>query len=548
MSNKLAFSQIKASHLVLPVFVIASLLLYGTTSNYGIVTDYLGWLERYKEGSWSGILDCFGYPGLHQFFHSINYTTYKVIGPSLVGLYFVFALSHSLASFSVYKFLTYLGRSLGAKESKITALFAALLFLTSPYAAEVITWKACLHYMLITILFSWSAISYIKYVEEGTLTSLLHHMTLFILGLFTLEIGLVTPGIFGVIGLGLFATSKGGTKQIIRVFKTAGIHALSLLGYLYLTKVFIGQWIGHYGAEKHTNFEISLVLSNLSKYVAKYYSYTHYWPQTAKLQIYRCCESPIIHWLLGISIIGLLIYAIWKGMKQKLNPNLGFGFVGILGFLIGILPVINLYFIEIHNYENDRYGYFASIFVYLLISTIVLRFFKKVRYLALLLLLLAQIVVTCRQNNKIQFAGSMINSIVDSYTPNDTPTYIGSLPENHDGIYMFRDLTEKGDVTFETSLYWLQRKKIETPLFVLSQYNLKDASEHIKSSRLPDGRYQVYDVKSGSWLWRKSHGISSYENDFVKLDVGPAHYRARLKTKGPIRFLIPINGRLEEIQ
>ena len=63
--------------LIAPIAILISLLLYWKSSNYGLVTDYMGWLNKYRAGDWTDIIHCFNYPGLHQFFHLINYTIYK---------------------------------------------------------------------------------------------------------------------------------------------------------------------------------------------------------------------------------------------------------------------------------------------------------------------------------------------------------------------------------------------------------------------------------------------------------------------------------------
>ena len=95
-------------YLVFPAFLIVCFLVFMGTASYGYVTDYLGWLNSYRDGSYKDVLHCFGYPGNHQFFHLINYTLYLLIGKHQWAMGVVFILSHASLCYLIYRTFRYL--------------------------------------------------------------------------------------------------------------------------------------------------------------------------------------------------------------------------------------------------------------------------------------------------------------------------------------------------------------------------------------------------------------------------------------------------------
>ena len=172
--------------LIFPIAIILSLWLYYPSSNYGVVTDYLGWLNKYRAGSWSDVLHCFNYPGLHQVFHFVNYLIYKVTAADQFGLYLIFSITHGVVSYLIYRCIRYFGEWLAWGYAGTASFFVGLLFLMSPYQVEPVTWKACYHYLMITGLMGLSLIYLIRYFEENRAYLLIVHLLFFSLGLVTI--------------------------------------------------------------------------------------------------------------------------------------------------------------------------------------------------------------------------------------------------------------------------------------------------------------------------------------------------------------------------
>jgi len=281
-------------YLFLLGFILFSLFAYYPSRNYGIVTDFLSWLYRYKAGSYADVLHCFDYPGLHQFFHFINYSVFKIVGVSHLGWYFVLALMHGVNGYLLFslntKFLnTY---SLKAK-SKFLPLVIAILFLIYPFNLEAVIWKACLHYLLITAMILIMFHYLINYTRDQTKKSIILIHILFILCLFTLELSFAIP--IMTIGFFLFDhySAQESPSWITKAKQIILPQFIIFAGYILLTKVAIGDYIGHYGAENHLVFTPELILGNSWRYFFKNIFFVHFFPfdkKECKSYCY-CCIS-----------------------------------------------------------------------------------------------------------------------------------------------------------------------------------------------------------------------------------------------------------------
>lgn len=531
--------------LILPLAIVISILIYFPTHNYGLVTDYLGWLNKYRDGSWSDIAHCFNYPGLHQFFHLINYTIYKVTNAETFSLYLIFATMHGVVSYCVYRALRKVGEWLSYDQAGIAAFFAAIMFLFSPYQAEAVTWKACFHYLMITGLTCLGIITLIRYLTGDGIKYIILHMVVVVFSLLTIELGLVTPGIYGIIYLAYFYQTKD--KHLLKKGITLSIvHFLLLVLYFLITKVMIGSYVGHYGAEQHMDFSPSLLITTASKYFVKYAMFTHYYSFQPRYDLYAALSKFYYALFALLPLLSILLLSFLKGNKSKDWLIIGVGFIC---FLIALLPVLNLYFMNLHHYENDRYGYFASMFFYYGLTAIFLQFGGRIKYGLCLIFTVICIFLSLGTISKISTAGNNITTLVDTFKWYDNENIvIAGLPENHDGIYMFRDFSDAG-VTLKESLDWQGRKTYNGNVTVLSKYNMKNDQKHLDVKFIGKDTLQVWDIMPGSWFWRKGVGMGSYENDRVKVNMKDGHFNAVLKNLPPNTiFIYPSGNKWEVIE
>ena len=534
-------------NLILPIAVLISLLLYYPAFEYGIASDYLGWLDKYDNGSWSDIWHSFGYHGLHQFFHLVNYTIFKLTKASPFGLYIVFSVTHGLASYCVYRFLRAISEYLDWDKGNLIAFFTAVYFLVSPYQIEVVTWKACYHYMMIVILFCLSGINYISFLKTSSRRSLILHFLFFVLALFTLELSYVFPGIMAVIGLTI---ALSGHHQIVikKIFLVIGGHIAILLLFFLLSKMSLGDYVGHYGAEQHLNLSPLLILSTFSNYLLKYMGFCHFLPYDVKMAAYNWSAS--WGWIpLGLGYIGAILLA-YKYLRQ--SKHAVYFLIGLPSIFIAFLPVLNLFFVNLHWYEIDRYGYFASIFVYFILITGVFAVIPRWKYLVSSIIALGFIFLSKELVIEVGRTAGIMKEIAANfdYCQSEDPVFIASIPENNHGIYMFRDYEDHGKA-FKRFKYWnISRQKCDADLYVFSNYNQgQDEGVHTDVQYLPDGRLRVWNIMNGSWLWHNALGITSYENETYRLTEEEGHFYVEFKGEAkrpPILYLDGVHWKVVE--
>ncbi len=169
---------------VLTLSLIVSLTFYFPTFEYGMVSDFLGWILKYREGGWPDIIHSFNYNGLHPFFHLVNFSFYKLFGLNAFCWYVFFGILHGVNGYLVFKIAYRIARHI-EQPPLLTAATAGLLFLLIPYQMEPVTWKACLHYLMSVCLFSIGFLNLFRWADSRKKIYLLFYFFSFILALLT---------------------------------------------------------------------------------------------------------------------------------------------------------------------------------------------------------------------------------------------------------------------------------------------------------------------------------------------------------------------------
>ncbi len=525
----------------LPVFVLLSLIFFYPSYKYGYVTDFLSWLAKYEEGSWADLKDCFDYPGLHHFFHLINFSCFKLVGKSFFGWYIILSVLQGINGFLVYQWVRTFNFSFKLNYSSYFPLFVALCFMLSPYSIEPVVWKACLHYLMSFGLIVFGLTLLTKHLEKGASIWPVH--LCFVLALLTLEISLAVPFIYMIYWIAWIYTNDRVASWKQFFLSVSLPQYLIIVIYFLANKYVLGDWVGHYGAESHLNFDLQLMSENGFKYLGKYMFFLHYLPYKIKTLVYGIIANPIVIAALFVVSLSIGWYIRIKYIKgDRSLPSLAFSY---LAFFMGLFPISNLFFFQTQIYENDRYGYLASMFIYLFLGLL----FWRIRHVWIrigVVALFCGVLSLCsfKTMKMAHAAGEITHALVDNFSYYDKEKIVMlSKYDNYGGLQMFRDLSGKAQ-SFTESLYHFEGKKYEGKIYDIAQINFVNWTNKVEVVQLSPNKLKVKNLNPGSWWWKDGMGLENFEDENFKLERSTWAYELTFK-QAPEEFTILYNDGLQ---
>ncbi|TNE52595.1 MAG: hypothetical protein EP344_15630 [Bacteroidetes bacterium] len=537
----------RSGKLWLVLFSAAALLLYWPTRNAGFVMDWLGWQYAYNKGGWAGVPGSFGYPGLHPVLHLGNYTLYWLFGANSPVWYLCFALLHGLNAGLLFRLVQRLPLQVPPGQQLYSGLVAGVLFLVSPYAAEVVVWRVCLHYLLAMTFALLALHQTLSYLNDQKRHRLWWVHGLVFVGLFTFEWSLVIPVL--VLLLVLVYSFSGNTtlalpKALVRIFlPQAGMWVM----YFLLNKIRLGDWVGHYGSDTHLNVQPRFMLANILRYVVKQFGFARHWDHAAKSQVFEALGSgwPL---LLGVGILGVLA-AGWLLRFRQVSPRLQWAGAAAGWFLIALLPVSNLFFYYLQFSENDRYGYFASGFGWISVA-LLLSFLPKIpaRLLAIGSIALS-LHLLLGMNRYWTYSEDLYDSLVQDFRWYDRDeVIILASPDNYKGVFMFRIIGQLNG--FNEALELRRGKPFKGKMWEAAQFNINEPNYRLAVE--PDSAgllYKVQFMQDGNWWWQNGVGATDYSTDRYVFRNKDWHMEVELNGKSSKTTVIyPCGGQWFEVK
>ncbi|MBK9336274.1 MAG: hypothetical protein IPM98_06680 [Lewinellaceae bacterium] len=527
-------------------FVLLALVVYWPTRHAGFVMDWLGWQYAYDRGGWAGVPGSFGYPGLHPVLHLGNYTLYWLFGANSPVWYGVFAVLHGLNAWLLARLALRLPLQVSAPQRLFIGAASGLLFLLSPYAAEVVVWRVCLHYLL-ALLFALLAMHRtLDYLSQPGKRTWWQIQVLVLLALFTFEWSLVIPVLLLALVLVWFFAEKTRPPLSLpgRLFAPqVGLWAL----YFLLNKIKIGDWVGHYGADTHLNIQPKYMMANMLRYVVKQFAFVRNWEHNAKMPLLENLEFGSAFWI-GAGLV-LLAAAAWLLFFRRLNTRLQWAGAAFAWFFVALLPVSNLYFYALQYSENDRYGYFASGFGWLGLL-LLLSFLPKILYRIIVVGLIAVSSWFLLDINRCWAESEKICAgLVNDFRWYDRDeVIILASPDNYLGVFMFRIIGQING--FNEALELRRGKPFEGKMWEAVQFNVVFPSYAVTAEKDSTGLlYKVGFKQDGNWWWRNGIGATNYENDRYTFTMQQWHVEVLLKEKRPNTAIIyPVGDKWIEVE
>lgn len=484
------------------VYFSIACLLFLPTMKAGFATDFLGWANEYTEQGWRGIFSAFDGNNLTHFHHAVNYFLFVLFGNHALLWAMVYIVIHVCISLLWLDIGIAIGEKFQVPNITFLAISGSLLFLISPYQFEVLTWKVCLHYLLVHLCCVLIFKIGISSSGKPNKWALIKIGGLFLTALFSLELSFALP--FMVLVFLLFV--KDWKQERTFIISTSSLLFVLLVFYLILNKWTLGDWVGHYGAATHLNFEIDSILIHSLDYFFQYLLLLDYWPLDIRLEMYQCIEEQYI--LLSLSLSILLFVCVWLRKSLVILYALLFGFA--------LLPILNLFFYTTTPIVNDRYGYLASAPFYFGLSTLILWLAKDFGKYILMGIIAIHLYFSIQNTVNGFQAGKVIFSLVQSIEAykDKKEVVILTVPDNYKGYHIFREIGAPEGLSLRESFEWIYNKPFHANLISPAQFNMQNLSDRFKVQKTDSLSYSIIVGQSGTWFWRNGIGasIESHKN------------------------------------
>jgi hypothetical protein len=507
-------------------YLLLVLIFYFPTRQAGFVTDFYGWQEKFIDGSFKDVLHTFGWHANQQvsvFFFYILYSLFDVNG---WGWYLTFSLLHALNGWMCYELFRRLFVKFSLKNSSVCAFIGTLLFLFSPYQAEVLVWRVCIHYLLSAFCILFVLSQTVNFLETGNKKYLWWIQGVFFISLFTLEITLITPVL--IIVFVLFWNTTVEKRTPLNSLAILAIPQFLFIGsYFLLNKLLLGEWVGHYGAATHFNISFHDIFSNYFRYFIKYLFFTRYFDHPVKMKIFGVAENSVGIYLLLTLFVLLFITGIV--FYRRLSKRLRMAGLSLLLFFAALTPVITLYMVTLMYGENDRYGYLASIFFWMMISVLLGGLSRKFYYPLATILLGVSVFLLLKTNNWWAEDSRIYNSLLNDFRWYDKDEVIVlNIPDNYRGLYMFRIYNEPSGL--KEGLEFIRKKPFNGEMHEVTQWNMMNPGEGVSVVADSINHLTVTLNQWGNWWWWEGIGNSDYENEKYKVRFDGNSYHLQLKS------------------
>lgn len=498
-------------------WLIAALLFY-KTANGNFVLDTIGWFLQYKKLGASGLLHGFGDKSLHYGYHFIFYALYKSFGFNGYAWTFVFLSFHAFNAFLFRIFLMKVLHFFEVKHKGAISLISALFFLVSPYQVEVVSWSACVHYLVSvgSMLGAW--LLWLRYLEKPSIKYFFGYYFLFVFALFSLEFALSFPFMLCLLSVVFYIQNKSviDLKTSITHFFLPSFFLIIL--YFFFNKWILGNWIGHYGAELHLNFEVTGLVSNFNKYLLKYLGFAQFFNFSIKEALYVFLERSMVSWvslfLYGLSAISFFYF------YKKMPDSIRLAGILLLLYCFAFVTTINLFFNYLGSIEGDRVGYFSSMFFYATLVVLLFSIKPLFRYVLLLSFLVLSVYFQQIYAQIVHHAGQIYFSNIKNFPlTNYERVFLLNTPDSFKGYYLFRFF--KGTSSFGEARYLFDNTQDPEKFEDVMQYVMASTTDSVKVEVLSDNQLRVSLAQYGGWFKKAGLGAVDFENKTYKIEIEP---------------------------
>ncbi|MEO5673567.1 MAG: hypothetical protein ABIQ74_02875 [Chitinophagales bacterium] len=519
------------------------LFIYLPSYQAGFVTDFYAWQYMFAGKTYLDALNTFSWHANQQFSALCMYLLYQVFKLNGWSWLIVFCFVHALNGFLLYNLFRKLLEKQGIPYPDLLSAIASLLFLLSPHAAEVLVWKVCFHYLLSGFFILSILFMALRYFETSRAIFMLGLYGFFFLSLLTLEVALITPLL--VFALMIWLVTMENIQDASRKIMILIVpQFLMIAGYLLLNKLFLHDWMGHYGSDVHLKFNLPDVLSNYFSYLLKYLLFTRYFEHSVKMEIFGVTEPGTVQLILAIAAVLLLLLFFAFYRKISLQIRIA-GWCWIL-FSVALFPVLTLYMVTLLIGENDRYGYFASMFFWLMMVMLFSTLPKKLFYGLCLIILVISVFLTLKTVMWWRDSARIYYSLLDDFRWYDRDQVIVlNIADNYHGLLMYRIYREPS--ALKEGLALIRHKEYKGSMYDVVNFNMMTPQDGVTVIKDSVNSLIMKFNQGGNWWWREGIGAGDYENDVYGMHIdGDVHIQ--FKSLLPNHAIIyQVGGKWKEV-
>ena len=503
----------KYPKILFPLYFCIVFFFYKNSHAIILTDDAFSFFKLFEENGFAGYSQNYGFTSLYYFTHLVNIIFYKLLGTNTFYWLVLMIFLHSLNAYLCFiLFKIYYKKHL-IENATLIAGIASFIFLISPFQSENILWAATLHYALCLLLFFGIGIYILSLDKIQSSFSYFIIFLGYITSLLTMEMALVFPFSWYLL--------KEGFQFDIRkttFFKVwLGLFTIIPL-YFIATKLIKGHFIPHYSEVHLSNHGLVQYATQFLKYVSKTLFFTHF--SDHKNVIYTALESPLLLWIVWAIIVSIsTIYFIKHPAKTKILLTLF-----VLSFFF-LMPVINMYFMVVHQYENNRLGYYFSIFLFQFFVFMVFQCKTYLRYLILVPYILICFYFTNIVSEDARDAGTIYKTCIQTFPHTKSGiVYLTNLPNNFKGFYLFRNLDR-----FKEALAFFRDKN---PMMIaIAGTSLLHFQDSFRYEFFGDNILRVGHTNYGDYFMKRNLGATNYsekEFDFM-VDEYSLNYQVHFK-------------------
>ena len=513
--------------LLLPLYWVAIVFLYHKGHTGALVDDGNAGLVDFALEGWAGIKHNYGMTSLYYFHDLVNNIWFEIFGLNTKAWFLLTASLHALNSWLIFINMKTFYQRCNLKHGGKIALFGSLMFLLSPYQSENIIWAATHHYGFALLFFMLILRLVLKLNKENLIQYSVLIILLYCVSLTTLEQTLVFPGVFVALFI-LMKFFNPSTAMPVKVFIVYVIipQAILIILYFVSTKLIKGSWIPHYGSTHIENISLANCTATFLQFIVKHLGFIHFFDYGIRDEVYSfIVKKTTLSVAIFIAVNSILAIFLYIRNRKSAIVFAGLWVCAIVLFL----PVLNLYFMYLFQYENDRMGYFGSIILCQIFPLVFFSLLPLLGYICCIAWLIfalhfSKIAVSCWQN-----AGHFYHNCVNTLPQQSGRLFFLNVPLKYQSIYIFRKAHRIGKVyqLFYNKHNSEQLKPVAWMLF-------HSPNDKLEIHQLTNHSIQVIVRANGvSWWMFNEFGALDYENDDCIFDVDEYGTGYTLTIKNP---------------